>query len=78
MLSLILVRYVIDFDQPLKTTATANPKERQEKKTALTKRSDAKKAHPTLEHLLPMYISAVAAGSDISEQLWTLPEGSMS
>ena len=45
---------------------------------ALMRRSDARKAHPTIEHILPMYVSTGAAGSDLGERLWTFPEGSMS
>jgi 4,5-DOPA dioxygenase extradiol len=41
------------------------------------KRSDARNAHPTLEHILPVYVSAGAAGSDVGEQLWTFPEMSL-
>jgi 4,5-DOPA dioxygenase extradiol len=46
--------------------------------SALIKRSDARKAHPSLEHLLPIHIGAGAAGSDVGEQLWTFPDGSLS
>lgn len=46
--------------------------------SALMKRGDARKAHPSLDHILPIYIGAGAAGSDPGEQLWTFPEGSLS
>lgn len=42
------------------------------------RREDARKAHPTVEHILPFYVAAGAAGHDVGEQLWTLPEGSLS
>lgn len=45
---------------------------------ALLKREDARKAHPTLEHLAPMYVAAGAGGSDSGEQVWTFPEGCLS
>jgi 4,5-DOPA dioxygenase extradiol len=45
---------------------------------ALLQRSDARKAHPSFEHLLPVHVAAGAAGDDQGKQLWTLPEGSMS
>ncbi|CZR61782.1 related to aromatic ring-opening dioxygenase LigB subunit, putative [Phialocephala subalpina] len=70
--------YAFSFDQALKEAATANPEERQAKMSALMKRSDARKAHPSVEHILPMHVSAGAAGSDLGEQLWTFPEGSLS
>lgn len=61
----------------MKEAATAKPEERQAEMLALMRRSDARKAHPTLEHLLPVYIAAGAAGSDVGEQVWTFPEGSL-
>ncbi|KAI4858566.1 putative aromatic ring-opening dioxygenase LigB subunit [Hypoxylon rubiginosum] len=70
--------YVFSFDEALKDAATAKPEERQAKMTALLRHSDARQAHPTLEHILPIYIAAGAAGSDVGERLWTLPEGSLS
>lgn len=45
---------------------------------ALMRRSDGRQAHPTLEHILPMYVAAGAGGSDGGERLWTLPEKSLS
>ncbi len=44
---------------------------------ALLKRSDAKAAHLSLEHLLPIHVAAGAVGSDVGERLWALPEGSL-
>ncbi len=74
----MLSSYAFSFDEALKEAATATPEERQAKMSALMRRSDARKAHPSLEHLLPIHVGAGAAGSDLGEQLWTLPEGSMS
>ncbi|KAI1379462.1 putative aromatic ring-opening dioxygenase LigB subunit [Hypoxylon crocopeplum] len=70
--------YAFSFDEALKEAATAKPEERQARMSTLMKRSDARQAHPTLEHILPMHVSAGAAGSDLGEQLWTFPEGSLS
>ncbi|KAE9364228.1 Extradiol aromatic ring-opening dioxygenase [Stipitochalara longipes BDJ] len=70
--------YAFSFDEALKEAATTQPEERQAKMLALMNRSDARKAHPTLDHILPMHIAAGAAGLDPGEQLWTLPEGSLS
>jgi 4,5-DOPA dioxygenase extradiol len=61
----------------LKEAATAPPEERQKKMLDLMKRDDARKAHPTLDHILPVYVAAGAAGLDVGEQLWTFPEGSL-
>ncbi|KAH8690752.1 putative aromatic ring-opening dioxygenase LigB subunit [Talaromyces proteolyticus] len=70
--------YAFSFDEALKEAATAEPEDRQGKMLALMKRSDGRAAHPTLDHILPIYIAAGAAGSDIGERLWTLPERSLS
>jgi aromatic ring-opening dioxygenase catalytic subunit (LigB family) len=70
--------YATSFDKALKEAATANPEERQEKMAALLKRKDARRAHPTFDHLLPIFVGAGAASEEKGVQLWTLPEGSMS
>ena len=70
--------YAFSFDEALKEAAAAKPEERPAKMSALMRRSDARKAHPTLEHILPIHVAAGAAGSDLGEQLWTFPEGSLS
>ena len=44
----------------------------------LLKRKDARQAHPSFEHLLPIYVGAGAASDDGGKRLWTLEEGSMS
>jgi 4,5-DOPA dioxygenase extradiol len=75
---LMLFSYAFSFDEALKEAATAKPEERQAKLLALMRRSDARKAHPTLDHILPIHVVAGAAGSDLGEQLWTFPEGSLS
>jgi 4,5-DOPA dioxygenase extradiol len=72
------LRYVFTFDEALKEAATAPPEEREAKMAALLKHEDARKAAPSLEHLLPMYVVAGAAGDDVGERLWTLAEGSLS
>jgi 4,5-DOPA dioxygenase extradiol len=74
----MLVSYAFSFDEALKEATTAEPEERQAKMSALMRRSDARKAHPTLEHILPIHVAAGAAGSDLGEQLWMFPEGSLS
>ncbi len=70
--------YAISFDKALKEAATANPEERQEKMAELVKRKDARRAHPTFDHLLPLFVGAGAANEDRGLRLWTLLEGSMS
>lgn len=74
---LTLFRYSVSFDEALKETVTINPEDRQARMSALMKRKDARQAHPTFEHILPIHIVAGAAGSDVGERLWTYPEGSL-
>lgn len=44
----------------------------------LLKRGDARQAHPTFDHLLPIHIAAGAAGRDSGTRLFTMADGSMS
>lgn len=74
----MLFSYAFSFDEALKEAATAKPEERQVKMSALLGRSDARKAHPTMEHILPIYVGAGATGLDVGEQLWTFSEESLS
>jgi len=74
----VLFRYAYSFDEALKEAVTGPPEERQAKMSALMKRGDARQAHPSVEHILPMHVSAGAAGNSTGEQIWTMPEGSLS
>ena len=74
----MLSRYAFSFDEALKEAATARPEERRAKMLGLMKRSDARKAHPSLEHILPIYLAAGAARSDSGARLFTLCEGPIS
>jgi aromatic ring-opening dioxygenase catalytic subunit (LigB family) len=70
--------YAVSFDDALNKAVTTPPAEREKAMAALLKRPDARQAHPSFEHLLPIHVGAGAAGMDLGERLWTLPEGSMS
>ncbi|KPI37769.1 4,5-DOPA dioxygenase extradiol [Cyphellophora attinorum] len=71
--------YAKSFDEALREAVETEPgSERDEEMKGLLKRRDARQAHPTFEHLLPIHIGVGAAGGDRGKQLWTLPEGSMS
>ena len=70
--------YTVSFDEALKDAVTATPDRRQDMMAALLKRPDARKAHPTFDHLLPIHVGAGASGEDEAERLWTKTEGSMS
>ncbi|QIX00701.1 hypothetical protein AMS68_006218 [Peltaster fructicola] len=70
--------YAKSFDVALKQAAEVPSSERETALATLLTRSDARQAHPTFEHLLPVHIAAGAAGDDSGKQLWTLPEGSLS
>ncbi len=71
-------RYSFSFDEALEEAATAEPEKRRAEMVALMKQSDARKAHPTLEHILPIYVASGAAGEDIGQRIWTFPEASIS
>jgi 4,5-DOPA dioxygenase extradiol len=72
--------YTLSFDAALKEAVEQDGgvAARDEAMVALLKRSDARRAHPSFEHVLPVFVAAGAAGGDLGRQLWTLPEGSMS
>lgn len=70
--------YAVSFDEALKDAVTKSPAERERALVDLLKRPDARQAHPSFEHLLPIYVGAGAAGEDTGKRLWTMPEGSMS
>ncbi|KAK5654384.1 hypothetical protein OQA88_7293 [Cercophora sp. LCS_1] len=68
--------YAVSFDNALKEAVEADPAGRQARMRDVTKRGDAKQAHPWMDHLMPLYIAAGAAGEDRGKQTWTLHEGS--
>lgn len=70
--------YTISFDEALKDAVTTAPSNRQRAMADLLRRPDARQAHPSFDHLLPIHIGAGAAGVDVGKRLWTMPEGSMS
>lgn len=69
--------YTVSFDEALKDAVTSHPSDREQNMASLLKRQDARSAHPTFEHLLPIHVGAGAAGDDIGQRLWTLQEGSV-
>jgi 4,5-DOPA dioxygenase extradiol len=58
--------------------ATTKSEEKEHAMIDLFERPDARQAHPTFDHLLPIHLSAGAAGQDVGKRLWTLGHGSMS
>lgn len=70
--------YTVSFDEALRAAVTSGASARERAMSQLLERSDARQAHPTLDHLLPIFVGAGAAGEDLGERLWTLAEGSMS
>ena len=73
------LEYAITFSAALKEAVETEPgPERDVAMVKLLKRSDARRAHPTFEHLLPIHVGVGAAGDDKGKQVWTLQEGSFS
>lgn len=70
--------YTTSFDEALKDAVNGRAEGREARMAQLLKRPDARQAHPTFEHLLPIFVGAGAAGEDEGKRLWTLKEGSMS
>lgn len=70
--------YAKTFDEALRVAMEAPVAERDEKMLELARRKDARQAHPSFEHLLPVHVAAGAAGEDKGKRLWTHPEGSLS
>ncbi len=67
--------YTVSFDEALKDAVQGSPEGREQRMAELLKRSDAGKVHPTIEHLLPIYVGAGAAGADAGRRIWTMKEG---
>lgn len=71
--------YTASFDEALREAVESEPgSERDANMKALVRRTDVKRAHPTVEHLLPIHVGVGAAGSDRGKRLWTMTEGSLS
>ena len=70
--------YTNTFDEALKDAVSSSPSNREQQMAQLLSRPDARRAHPSFEHLLPIYVGAGAAGDDVGERLWTLKEGGIS
>jgi 4,5-DOPA dioxygenase extradiol len=72
--------YTETFDEALKEAVEGHGtgEGRDNAMAELLSRPDARKAHPTFEHLLPIHVGVGAAGTDKGERLWTLKDGSMS
>jgi 4,5-DOPA dioxygenase extradiol len=75
-----VMEYTETFDEALKEAVESHGtgEERDKAMVKLLSRPDARKAHPTFEHLLPIHVGIGAAGADEGERLWTLKEGSFS
>lgn len=69
--------YAVSFDEALKEAATAPPEVRERAMVELMKRPDARQAHPTFEHLLPIYVGVGAAGTDLGVRTFTKAESSL-
>ncbi|KAI6790552.1 aromatic ring-opening dioxygenase LigB subunit [Hortaea werneckii] len=72
--------YTDAFDEALREAVEGSEgEERRKGMLGLLERRDLRQAHPSLEHLLPIFVAAGAAGEEeVGKRLWTLGEGSMS
>ncbi|KAI1392595.1 LigB-domain-containing protein [Hypoxylon trugodes] len=69
--------YAVSFDEALKDATESPPSERQARMNEVVERPDARQAHPRFDHLMPVYVTAGAAGVDVGKRTWTLHEGSV-
>jgi 4,5-DOPA dioxygenase extradiol len=69
--------YAETFDEALRQAVEADPGKRDGAMVALGERGDLRRAHPSLEHLVPIHVGVGAAGGDRGVRLWTLAEGAM-
>lgn len=72
--------YAKSFDLAIKKAVIggSDAEERKKNLRELLWHKDARNAHPTFEHLLPLHIAAGAAGEDRAERVFTLTEMSFS
>ncbi|KAH7336284.1 putative aromatic ring-opening dioxygenase LigB subunit [Rhexocercosporidium sp. MPI-PUGE-AT-0058] len=72
--------YAPTFDEALRAAVEfeGDVEEREEMMVELLRRKDARGAHPSFEHLLPVHVAVGAAAGDRGVRLWTLVEGSFS
>ncbi|KAB5560276.1 Extradiol ring-cleavage dioxygenase, class III enzyme, subunit B [Coniochaeta sp. 2T2.1] len=68
--------WAVSFDEALKEAVLAPPQYRQDRMREVTLRPDTRKAHPTMDHLMPLYVVAGAAAGEQATQIWTMQEGS--
>lgn len=70
--------YTVSFDEALKEAVEGDVESRENRMATLLKRKDAKRAHPSWDHLWPVYVAAGAGGEDEGVRTWTMCEGSLS
>ncbi|KAK6361102.1 hypothetical protein TWF730_004850 [Orbilia blumenaviensis] len=70
--------YVKPFDKALEAAMTGSVgEEREDAMLKLLKRSDARAAHPTFDHILPIYVAIGAGSSARGKQTFNHREGSL-
>jgi len=74
------MEYVETFDEALREAVVDGGigEERRKNMEEMLRRGDARKAHPTFDHLLPVFVAAGAAEGERAQRAWTLAEWSMS
>ncbi|GAM82799.1 hypothetical protein ANO11243_007850 [Dothideomycetidae sp. 11243] len=69
--------YAVSFLEAFGKAVEEEPKDRQAAMVALLTRSDARRAHPSFEHLLPIHVGAGAALNDTGKLLFSYPDGTL-
>lgn len=72
--------YTVSFDEALKDAVEGGgggASGRQMRMAMVCGRPDARQAHPSMDHLMPLHVAAGAAGDDEGKRIWTMHEGSM-
>ena len=74
------MEYVETFDEALKEAVVNGGvgEERRKKMEEMLEREDARKAHPTFEHLLPVHVAAGAGEGEGAQRIWTMGDNSVS
>lgn len=69
--------YSASFDKALQEAVESEITGREERMAALVKRSDARLAHPTLDHFWPVVVACGAGAEEKGERIWGMGEAGL-